>query len=228
MAGGMKGSKLMAVATAWLALAPVIAGAAPGFREALGVLERERGAAVVVNVVGIVGFNGDDQPDIWKFLVLDEPDADRLREISVSGGRVSGEAELSRSEYEDLPEKPVTAAALKVDSTEAYRIADDEAILAGASFTRLHYQLRFRGDDEAPTWLVTLVDPVGKAVGHVVIDAADGSIPFLDFPAANLLVQGQGEDAAAAGSRSTYATGTPLRFRDRIFGSRQKRSGSSR
>jgi len=182
--GLMKWRQMRIFAAAGLVLAGGEAAASPSAREALQVLEGAQGSQAITNVVGIVGFNGDDQPDAWRLLVRDPANADVLQEYVIAGGKLTGRNEIRRADHADLPDKPLLGATLRVDSTEAYRIADDEAILAGISFERLHYQLRFRGADPAPTWLLTFVDATGGEIGQVVIDSSDSSIPFRHFPSA--------------------------------------------
>jgi len=231
----MKWWQMRIFAVAGLALAGGEAVAGPSARQALQVLEGAQGSQAVTNVVGIVGFNGNDQPDAWRLLVRDPANAEVLQEFVVAGGKLAGPNEIRRADHADLPDKPLLGATLRVDSTEAYRIADDEAILAGISFVRLHYQLRFRGGDPAPTWLLTFVDAAGNEIGQVVIDSSDSSIPFRHFPTAPPLAATDGAASLApsvtpepaASERSDYSS-RPGRLRNLFSGARGKRGGGSR
>ncbi len=239
----------MLVAVAGMALCLSGGNALSGVRarEALEALERDKGPAVVTNVVGMVGFNGDDQPETWRLLVRDETTPEVLTEYIISGGKVTGQNSIPKTSATDLPEKPLIDAVWRVDSAEAYRIADDEAILAGISFVRLNYQLRFRGADPAPTWLLTFLDATGEDQGQVVIDAADGTIPFRNFPGTAAVAQpsapgpepasdsvppGTTPVAAPPSTTMTAARGAeyssrPVRFRNLFTGPR-RRQGNSR
>ncbi len=194
-------------------------------REALQVLEVSLGAQMIPNVVAMAGFNGDDQPEAWRILVKDAAIPDVLQEFVVSGGKVTSRNEIKRADYTDLPDKSLLAGLWRVDSTEAYRIADDEAILAGISFVRLHYQLRFRGADPSPTWLLTFVDAAGGEQGQVVIDSGDGSIAYRNFPSvasADPAVTGAAVEPPAAPGNPVYST-RPVRLRNLFTGGRGRK-----
>jgi len=203
------------------------AAAAPGARDAIRVLEEARGAAILSRVVALVGHHGDDQPVTWRILVAGLGPEDDFTEFEITEGAVAAERPWQRLPGDGLPEKPVLTGLLTVDSTQAYRIADDEAILAGVTLAKLHYQLRFRGHDPNPTWLVTVVDPAGTEVGEVVIDAHDGSIPYQDFPGTSLVATAPGGVAPPATPSPTAYQEEPERKRLRSLLSRPKpRSGS--
>jgi hypothetical protein len=156
-----------------------------------------------------------------------------LQEFVIAGGKLASHHEIRRAEHADLPDKPLLTATLRVDSTEAYRIADDEAILAGISFARIHYQLRFRGADPAPTWLLTFVDAAGGEIGQVVIDSSDSSIPFRHFPTTAPVAGAPVAATPAVAPEPAHAShhdysSRPGRLRNLFTGARGKRSGGSR
>jgi hypothetical protein len=198
------------------------AGAEPGARDALRVLEEARGAALLLRVVALLGWNGDDQPSAWRILVAGAAPGDDYTEFEVSGGAVTAERPWPRTPGDGLPEKPVLTGLLTVDSTQAYRIADDEAILAGVTLSKLHYQLRFRGHDPHPTWLVTVVDPAGATVGEVVIDAHDGTIPYQDFPGTSLVAAAPETSVTPASAAAYQAEPERKRLRSLLTPSKSR------
>ena len=150
-------------------------------RQALQTLEKAIGTAAVAHVVGIVGFEGREQPESWQILV-EVPQDDRiLHEFVVRNSQLSGPRVLQRSEFKDLPQTPVLLASLKLDSREVFQIADDQAISAGVRFEKLNYQLRWRGNDSEPTWMATLLNAQNHAVGHVFITSASGKVVHTEF-----------------------------------------------
>ncbi|MEM7603628.1 MAG: hypothetical protein AAF357_19725 [Verrucomicrobiota bacterium] len=68
--------------------APV--GAATGSREAMRILEEQIGPHAVLNLVAIIGFDGDDQPDVWRLLCKDPRTEDIFQEFAVEGETLSG------------------------------------------------------------------------------------------------------------------------------------------
>lgn len=223
------------VTSFWFVLAATAPAGGSAALEALRGLESAMGPRIAGQVVALAGFDGDDQPETWRLLVKEESEPEVLREYVVQGGKVTARHAIKRDEAADLPDKPLLsiAAAWKIDSPEAYRIADDEAILAGLSFSRLHYQLRFRGADRAPTWLLTFVDAAGAEVGQVVIDSADGSIAYRGFPASAPTPAPAAPEVSSAGAATevpgdpVYAS-RPARLRG-LFGSlRARREGRMR
>jgi hypothetical protein len=211
----------------WFALAGTITAGGSSALEALRVLESALGPQALGSLVAMAGFDGDDQPQTWRLLIKNETAPDVLQEYVVTGGKVTGSNLIKRADYADLPDKPLLglAAAWGVDSPEAYRIADDEAILAGISFARLHYQLRFRGADRAPTWLLTFADAAGAEVGQVVIDSATGAIAYRHFPPATppAAPLAAGETPVPVPAADPLYSSKPVRLRHFFSGVRARR-----
>lgn len=151
-------------------------------RRALQKLERENGPAAVANLVAIAGFHGQHQPGSWRLLTRHPKQPDVFYEFIVSEDGVRPPKVLDRKETPDLPTIPLLLSALRIDSTDAFRIVDDEAIEAGIGFDRLHYQLRWRGNDPQATWLVTLLDVTGDTAGHLFLEATSGRVVKRQFP----------------------------------------------
>ncbi|MEM1295574.1 MAG: hypothetical protein AAGH89_09430 [Verrucomicrobiota bacterium] len=150
-------------------------------REALQVFERQTSKATITQTVAIVGLHGSEQPHRWRFLALDPENENLLREYVLENNTVTGPKSIPRVAGQNLPRTPIFLAAMKLDSTDVYQMADDEAIEAGVSFAKVNYQLRWRGNDPEPTWLATLLSAENAAVGRVYIMAASGTVVHRDF-----------------------------------------------
>ena len=150
-------------------------------RGALTILEHQAGQAETANVVAIVGNNGQNQPAAWKLLVLDRGNNSQLREYTVQNQHLTGPIAIQRDPKVDLPTTPILLTSLRVDSEEAFRIADDAAIAAGVGFDAVNYQLRWRGNDAEPTWQTTLVNSQGQVAGTVYIAASSGKVMLQQF-----------------------------------------------
>tara|TARA_R110002096_G_scaffold200639_1_gene384590 strand:+ start:2623 stop:3153 length:531 start_codon:yes stop_codon:yes gene_type:complete len=150
-------------------------------REALQILERNTGQETISQVVAIVGFHGADQPNRWQILALDPANEGVLREYVIQNDTVTGPKSIPRQEGEDLPQTPVFLTSMKLNSTDVYQIADDQAIEAGVGFAKVNYQLRWRGNDPEPTWLATLLSSDNQVVGRIYVMAASGTVIHRDF-----------------------------------------------
>ncbi|MEM7014743.1 MAG: hypothetical protein AAF585_25060 [Verrucomicrobiota bacterium] len=158
-------------------------------RGALTILEHQVGAVETANVVAIVGFRGQNQPKSWAILVLDPQNNQQLKEYTVENQRLTaGPKIIPRDPKADMPSTPVLLSSLAVDSSDAFRAADDMAIASGIAFDSINYQLRWRGNDSEPTWLTTLIDSRGKSVGSLYITSGTGKVLHHDFSIAQ---QGQ-------------------------------------
>ncbi len=169
----------IAAAAIFVAVTPL--GAQTGARQALQTLERHAGEEVIGKMVAIVGFNGASQPEAWQILTLAPKNDAVLHEFIVRGKTVTGPKTIARQEGQDLPKLPVLLASMKLDSTDLYHLADDQAIEAGASFAKLNYQLRWRGNDPEPTWRATLLSANNQVVGQIYVMAASGTVMHREF-----------------------------------------------
>ncbi|MFT5465002.1 MAG: hypothetical protein ACI8UO_000088 [Verrucomicrobiales bacterium] len=158
-------------------------------RAALGILEQKAGGTEAANVVAVVGFNGKSQPVSWKILVKINGNDQILREYIVQKRQLLGPTVVQRTADVDLPKTPLLLSALRIDSPEAFRIADDVAIANGVGFDQVNYQLRWRGNDVEPTWLTTLIDSHGKTAGSIYVTANTGTVAHQNFSGATAVAQ---------------------------------------
>lgn len=159
-------------------IAPLAASAQPSsFPSAVTTLRnfgRERGDAVLSRVVGVVGFNGQDQPAQWLLLQADAETPNLLHEYAVQGGRVVAHREFFRNPGQDLPNIPIAVSKLAIDSPQAFALANQAARKAGIGFDAMNYQLRCRDLRNEPIWVLSLMDGARRVVGVVYISALNG------------------------------------------------------
>ena len=78
-------------------------------------------------IVGAVGFSGKPQPEQWLLLCQDEKNSGQYLEFVVKDGKVVAQRKVSRLPGQDLPDISLSRGKLRVDSTDAYGIALEEA-----------------------------------------------------------------------------------------------------
>src|SRR5215204_928901 len=102
----------------------VLAGASAGTAyDALRVIEKARGAAVIDRVIEVRGAKGAPQPRTWKVVVLDDKAPGGVREFDVQGTAVSSE----RTPQAAGGGEPMNMSQLNLDSDGAYTVAEREA-----------------------------------------------------------------------------------------------------
>ena len=137
---------------------------------------RERGTHELSRVVGVVGFFGQDQPRQWRLLAHDAQQRGVMHEYILENGRVVAERRFARDPKQDMPSIVIPVSQLKVDSTQAFLLAEAQATSASIGFDSAHYQLRCRDLRNEPVWVLNLSDAARKTVGVVYISALNGDI----------------------------------------------------
>jgi hypothetical protein len=137
---------------------------------------RERGTHELSRVVGVVGFFGQDQPRQWRLLAHDAQQRGVMREYILENGRVVAERRFARDPKQDMPSIVIPVGQLKVDSKQAFLLAEAQATAANIGFDSAHYQLRCRDLRNEPVWVLNLSDTARKTVGVVYISALNGDI----------------------------------------------------
>ena len=137
---------------------------------------RERGTHELSRVVGVVGFFGQDQPRQWRLLAHDAQQRGIMREYILENGRVVAERRFAREPDQDMPSIVIPVNQLKVDSKQAFLLAEAQATAASIGFDSAHYQLRCRDLRSEPVWVLNLSDTARKTVGVIYISALNGDI----------------------------------------------------
>lgn len=137
---------------------------------------RERGTHELARIVGVVGFFGQDQPSQWRLLAHDTRQQGVMHEYILENGRVVAERRFAREPDQDMPSIVIPVSQLKVDSKQAFALAEAQATAANIGFDSAHYQLRCRDLRNEPVWVLNLSDTARKTVGVVYVSALNGDI----------------------------------------------------
>ncbi len=136
--------------------------------QALDALKASRGAALVQQVTQVRGESGQDQPQAWE---VSTRVADGERVFVVRDGRI-----VADTVYSAGGGVPVDMRRLRVDSGEAFNIANRVATAAKVGFDSIDYQLAAGALGNSPLWILYLRDGAGRDVGEVEVSGEDGSV----------------------------------------------------
>ena len=137
---------------------------------------RARGPQDLSRVVGVVGFYGQSQPPRWMILSMDPKVPGLMHEFVMQNSRIVAERHFPRPKEQDLPHIPLPVRSLRIDSPQAFKIAEQTAQRAGLGFDSLHYQLRCRDLRNEPIWVLNLNDQKKTPVGVLYISAVTGEV----------------------------------------------------
>lgn len=131
-------------------------------------------------VLGLVGFHGRPTPERWLILTglpgEGPGEGKALRESVYHQGRVAGGRSISPRSGEDWPTLAIDLGLLRITSERAYEIALARAAEQGGRFETVHYQLRVRGSDREPVWVLNLIGRSQLRTGTLYLSARDGRI----------------------------------------------------
>lgn len=133
-------------------------------------------------IYGVVGFFGQPAPPQWLILTDAGNNARSLRESVVTNAGVVAERKFRRQPKQDLPDIPMSRAALKIDSGAAFRVAETEARLQKMAFESAHYQLRCRETGREPVWMLNLLNANHVSIGVVYVSAVTGKVMRTSWP----------------------------------------------
>jgi len=137
---------------------------------------RIRGSQDLSRVVGMAGFYGQSQPFQWMILSMDPKVPGLMHEFVMQNGRIVAERHFPRPKDKDMPYIPLPVRSLRIDSPQAFKIAEQTALKAGLGFDSLHYQLRCRDLRNEPIWVINLNDQKKTPVGVLYISAVTGEV----------------------------------------------------
>lgn len=75
-----------------------------------------------------------------------------------------------------VPPQPIPFSRVRFRTSDARRIAQNNAVLAKMNFVSVQYQLAANATTSAPEWGLALLDTQGAEVGFVVISAETGAV----------------------------------------------------
>lgn len=128
------------------------------------------------NVAIIVGRDGTPQPERWRFLVYDPQQASGLREIVVADAKVTTDRPFSQFADTIAAGQAIGSELLKIDSDQVIKLALQFGHANGVSISAMHFDVRRRGLDAAPLWMVTCLDAGGAELGKIVVSAVNGAV----------------------------------------------------
>ena len=150
-------------------------------KQAIHSLKRAKGENAVRNIVAMRGFHGQDQPESWEILTS-QPSLRGYSRYLVSGGKLRGEKVSSSAPSSII----LRVDKLRLDSTDAFRIANEKAQERYIGFDSIDYELRAVDYSYSPVWRITLRDEKRAPLAHMEISAENGKVrwPQSSQPAA--------------------------------------------
>jgi hypothetical protein len=140
--------------------------------EALRVLGKQKGEAVLDNTTEVHGANGKPQPAVWKIVVKDPAAKGGIKEYSIQGTRMTGEEmPVGRTTG-----SPMNMSQLNLDSDGVHQLAEREAKKVTFGYDHADYRLRAGSRGGSPVWEVRLVDGRSGEVATMSIAATNGSV----------------------------------------------------
>lgn len=144
--------------------------------EAIRILTTESRTGQNPKFAEISGRRGMPGPAAWRIVTWDSHSPSRLSS-HVLRGRTLEEAGPDDSFYPGhLPEGFFSASKVRIDSGEAFRIADREALAAKVGFDMVDYRLRGREFSDEAVWSLHLLDVDERPVGHIDLSATSGQV----------------------------------------------------
>lgn len=138
---------------------------------AVEIVRREKGAALLEQLVEMRAERGEPLPRSWKFLFNDPSARGGVREVVVQDGQILSERTPVRGfgGTGDLPTVPWRRVNLQTD--QLFRVVNQAAVRQGIGFHWLDYTLRRDHDSGQAVWSVRLTDYLGIHVGDMKLGA---------------------------------------------------------
>lgn len=209
-----------------LAVGAAIAGnafAATAY-QALEVIKKDRGDAILKQLVEVRGEAGQPQPQSWTILMADPSARGGVREFVVADGAIASERTPVRGYTVGTGAFPVlNFTRLNVDSGEAFKVANAQSVDDKLGFHSVDYTLRTNDADGSPLWVMHLFDYMGAPVGTLRVSAEDGKVvsPLQVDPDARQKPAAEATPPPAPQPARTTAKATPAPtpvFKGGVFG----------
>lgn len=168
--------KITAVSIAFIIPAFSALPAGASGKEALAALQKRAGRAADERVIQMVGVRGQHQPSEWRVVVQEGTGPDAFHMYTVQGESVVKREVVQQDYRKQLPGAAIPRSAIRIDSEDAFAIADREARKAEVGFDSLNYELRCPELSSTPVWYVDLRDARDRMVGRVFVSAKDGEV----------------------------------------------------
>ena len=140
--------------------------------EALRVLGKQKGEALLDSVIEVRGDKGKPQPAVWKVTVKDATARGGAKEYSVQGSRLTGE----QMPIAKTAGSPMNMSQLNLDSDGVHQIAEREAKKVNFAYDHATYQLLAGSRGGSPVWEIRLVDEQTGEAGTLTLAATTGAV----------------------------------------------------
>ena len=138
--------------------------------EALQILGKQKGEAVLDNVTEVRGEKGAPEPRTWKITSKNTGGRAGGKEYSVQGKQITSERTVNPSG------SAMNMNQLSLDSDGAHTVAERQAKKAGFAYDHANYALRAGTKSGSPVWEVRLTDEKSASDGRVNISATTGNV----------------------------------------------------
>jgi hypothetical protein len=136
-------------------------------KQALVVLNGEKGAEAMKSIVAMRAWDGVHQPANWEIMLRSNNgvlryligDEQILTSDSQAGANLGGAMDVRK---------------LKLDSTQAFSVADRAARAVQLGFDAVDYEMRAMPNSSVPMWRLTLKDALGQKLGRVDVNGQTG------------------------------------------------------
>ncbi len=163
----------------WCLLSLILSAASAGANtSALDSLERISAAfgdKVLSGIVELTGTDGQPQPEDWWLLSYDPESPFKLHRYWADSTRATDEGADDSIYLKGAPSGFLRFDKVKLDSTDTFRRANEEALKVGINFDRIDYRLHCREFSDDPIWTVRLSHR-GFFVGKLDFSGSDGSL----------------------------------------------------
>lgn len=139
-------------------------------------LEKAFGRAAISQITEMTGVAGVPQPEEWRVTARDLRRADILHEFWIGENRVTDEGTNDDFYPDKLPKGFFKLSRVKLDSTQAFAMAEQVAREAKIGFDLINYKLHCREYSDEPVWTLTLLDRHDDIVGSVHLSAESGKV----------------------------------------------------
>lgn len=126
-------------------------------------------------VARIEARDGTPAPGRWHILVYDPKEESGVHEYVIAAGEVVASRSVSQF-AEKLAAEDVITSAVKIDSDQAARVAQQYALANNVNVATLNYELGKEGVGASPLWKITCLDESNRDLGSITLTASRGTV----------------------------------------------------
>lgn len=143
-------------------------------RTAMAALQaaRERTGKEITRLVDLRGEGGMPNPPSWSMVFHDPKSSTNLSVLAPGEAPTPGDDDYA----EGRPPVYFSSSRVRLDSPDAFKVANRQAAEAKVGFDYIDYQLRGRDFTEEPVWTLRLLDDEEELVGIVEMSGESGEV----------------------------------------------------